>query len=193
MLKKLKKLLKQGLNVKLSNELWIIIFTIYLEESNFRKIFQLRRTCKQWNNVIPIVVNTMISRNWNEEWEIRIMSEDESYIDVKFVTGIPYYDDFTNLVCFINPVQSFLIDFSRNYVFTFTLFCNEQKVTETEHYIDVMGESVGEKVYCDLNNSFYCIGTLEEEYFDFIYWKVSPKQVFEKMDKLFEKSKLLGY
>lgn len=98
-----------------------------------------------------------------------------------------------NSVCFINPVQSFLIDFSRNYAFTFTLLCSEQKVTETEHYIDVMGESVGEKTYCDLSDNVYCIGTLEDEYFDFIYWKVSPEPIFEKMDKLFEKNKLLGH
>ncbi|CAG8608358.1 11230_t:CDS:2, partial [Acaulospora morrowiae] len=178
MLEKLKYLLKKGSNSCLSNEIWVIILTIYLQEASFREIFRLRRTCKQWNEIIPVVVNGLISRNWSEEWEIQITSEDG--VRVRFITGIPYYDDFMNLVCFTNPVQSFLIDFSRDFLFHFTLYNNEQKVCETEHYIDVLGESVGEKIYHDLNNSIYCIGTLEGEYYDFIYWKVPPNCVFNQ-------------
>ncbi|GES78440.1 hypothetical protein GLOIN_2v1879812 [Rhizophagus clarus] len=53
---------------KLPNELLLDIFTSLYHEISFPELVQLRRTCKRWNNLIPIVISDELLQYCEDGW-----------------------------------------------------------------------------------------------------------------------------
>ncbi|RIA82111.1 hypothetical protein C1645_881233 [Glomus cerebriforme] len=53
---------------KLPNEILLDIFTTLFREISFPELFQLRRTCKRWNDLIPIVISDELLQYYEDGW-----------------------------------------------------------------------------------------------------------------------------
>ncbi|GBC48488.2 hypothetical protein GLOIN_2v1879812 [Rhizophagus irregularis DAOM 181602=DAOM 197198] len=65
---------------KLPNEILLDIFTrLYHEhEMSFPELFQLRRTCKRWNNLIPIVISDELLQYYEDGWLFMFKTTNEN-------------------------------------------------------------------------------------------------------------------
>lgn len=77
--------------------------------------------------------------------------------------------------------SSTLIDFSEHLSFLFEIKYNNLCVVALVHYIDLLGEKEGEKIFYDVSKAYYCIKTLKNEFFELVYWKIVPSIWFDKM------------
>ncbi|CAG8580539.1 12929_t:CDS:2 [Acaulospora morrowiae] len=72
------------------NELLINTLGYVLRESTFKELTELRKTCKKWNELIPIVMKDEISRNYQDGWKIVVVR--------KLYIALPYGPDFMEIV-----------------------------------------------------------------------------------------------
>ncbi|RHZ87072.1 hypothetical protein Glove_40g66 [Diversispora epigaea] len=226
------KEVKKVVRMNFPNEIMLIIFETLLRiESNFPKIFLLRRTCKQWNKLIPVVINDAFTHMFSGNWVIEITACDKKYKTYLLKHVRPIYDASSNLICFMNlnstssrtcatssppsnsqlsqdnqnnsfssttttttttttsisslssqtSQSSTLIDFSNHLSFLFEIKYNNLSVVALDHYIDLLGEKEGEKIFYDVSKTFYCIKTLKNEFFELMYWKIVPNIWFDRM------------
>ncbi|RIA91957.1 hypothetical protein C1645_821314 [Glomus cerebriforme] len=93
-------------SIKLPNELLIAIFTKLFHKSSIKQFLNLRITCKQWNQIIPIVFIDEIKSFYENKLKCRIISQ---YNGIPFLVQSSYTINFSSY----NPLtQTFLLKFN---------------------------------------------------------------------------------
>ncbi|RHZ87088.1 hypothetical protein Glove_40g93 [Diversispora epigaea] len=97
------------LDTQVPNELIIKILGYVLQETSFKQLFKLCRTCKRWNELIPYVIKDGILKIQCEDWRIEIGTrfgkEYWQYFNTKFCRNLIYDDQQKTIMIDITKYQ----------------------------------------------------------------------------------------
>ncbi|CAG8670170.1 13408_t:CDS:2, partial [Acaulospora morrowiae] len=163
---------------KLSNKLLINIFKAMIKESSFRRMTQLRRTCKKWNELILVVIRDHVSENHKVDWFLMVRF---SMMEVAVgVEDIQYNDEARKLFC---------LSFDRYYSFQpvvspfimLNMKCREQTYCR-EVYFHFNRSRVGEQEIQDPVGGSVLVNILSDGRIKFVHWKVKEGLMLKLLD-----------
>ncbi|RIB23602.1 hypothetical protein C2G38_2072384, partial [Gigaspora rosea] len=162
---------------ELPNELILeILGVLFRETRSFKQLIKLRMINKQWNSIIPVVINDKLRRvSWgNHKWSEYVLKQ----LRVK-PPILPIYLPSQNIVYFnfeLAPISFNVRDIKE---FKFYLFWNYQPVDK--HFpvkIQEAGMKKSEIRTINDNNNELCI-KCEDDHISLVDWRVNACSIFE--------------
>ncbi|CAG8498087.1 9788_t:CDS:2 [Acaulospora colombiana] len=162
------------------NEIWIEILEIFLIDiSNFRDFFKLRRTCKKWNELIPIVINDIFSLIFSGEWSIEVLLPDPGRLSTLFIKCpvTPIYDSSTNLIRLVDlklmQTEVLQSDYHSQVNVNFSKYSS---LIFTSKYAMKDGKRIGKR-------KTYYFKMTKDNLGKLMYWKIVPNIWFDGLEE----------
>ncbi|KAF0468362.1 hypothetical protein F8M41_025819 [Gigaspora margarita] len=172
---------------KLPNELILEILGVLFRETSrsFKQLIKLRMINKQWNSIIPVVINDKLQRNHADKYIVEVSWGNHKWSEYVLKqlrvkpTILPIYLPSQNIVYFnfeLAPISFNVKDIKE---FKFYLFWNYQPVDK--HYpvnIQEAGMKKSEIRTINDNNNELCI-KCEDDQISLVDWRVNACSIFE--------------
>ncbi|KAF0508339.1 hypothetical protein F8M41_018779 [Gigaspora margarita] len=165
----------------LPNELILNILRYVLEGTSFDDFKKLRRTCKQWNDLIAVAINDEISKFFEHGWRICIFS---SYQppgqDVAYEISHPIYNNLKGEFVF----NKFPTDYKSILYWPLEIWLNYDKFCVASFSIKHDDYLIKKGNVINYNDQFWNISVefLEKDVkFKIIDWKVKDEKIFKAL------------
>ncbi|RIB02302.1 hypothetical protein C2G38_2228226 [Gigaspora rosea] len=165
----------------LPNELVLNILRYVLEGTSFDDFKKLRRTCKQWNDLIAVAINDEISKFFEHGWRICIFS---SYQppgqDVAYEISHPIYNNLKGEFVF----TKFPTDYKSILYWPLEIWLNYDKFYVSSFSIKYDDYLIKKGNVINYNDQFWNISVefLEKDFkFKIIDWKVKDEKIFKAL------------